>query len=88
MDDLANQKITLEEGVSCESCHGPGGDYYKKKTMQAITDGELDGATVGLIHPTEEVCKKCHTPEGNAFYKEFIFEERVEKIAHPRPAEG
>ena len=38
MDDLENQKITLEEGVSCESCHGPGKGYYKKKTMQAIAD--------------------------------------------------
>ena len=87
MDDLANQKITLEEGVSCESCHGGGADYYKKKTMAAITAGELDGATVGLVKPTEETCVQCHTPEGNPFFKEFIFEERLAEIAHPRPAE-
>ncbi len=85
MDDLANQKITLEEGVSCESCHGAGGDYYSKKTMQAITDGEIDGATVGLLEPTEAVCLQCHKEEGNAFFKPFDFAERVKEIAHPIP---
>ncbi len=90
MDDLENQKITLEEGVSCESCHGPGKSYMKKKTMTAIRAGEVDGASLGLIQPTEEVCVECHTPEGNSFFKEFVYEERIQKIPHPIPeaAEG
>ena len=85
MDDLANQKIQLEDGVACESCHGPGSGYYKKKTMQAITDGEIEAASVGLTLPDESVCRQCHTPEGNAFFKEFDFEKMFAKIAHPRP---
>jgi hypothetical protein len=85
MDDLENQKITMEEGISCESCHGPGSAYYKKKTMEEITAGTLDGATVGLTMPTEETCTVCHTPEGNSFYKEFDFEKYAAKIAHPIP---
>ena len=85
MDDLANQKITLEEGVSCESCHGAGGNYYKKATMEGISAGEIDGASVGLVHPDEALCKTCHTPEGNSFFKEFVYAERVKKIAHPIP---
>jgi hypothetical protein len=84
--DIANQKITLEEGVSCESCHGAGGNYYSKKTMQAVTDGEITPESVGLILPvTKETCLQCHIPEGNAFYVEFDFDEFVAKIAHPRP---
>jgi hypothetical protein len=86
MADLANQKITMEEGVSCESCHGAGGNYYKKATMEGITAGTIEGASVGLVEPAEAVCKTCHTPEGNAFYKEFNFAERVKEIAHPKPA--
>ncbi len=86
LDDLANQKITLEEGVSCESCHGAGSGYFKKKTMKGITAGEIDGATVGLMEITEEVCTVCHTAEGNSFYQEFDFEARVKDIAHPIPA--
>jgi hypothetical protein len=85
MDDLLNQKIKLEEGVSCESCHGAGGDYYSKKTMTAITAGEIDGASVGLVTPDESLCLQCHKEEGNAFYQPFSFEERVKEIAHPIP---
>jgi hypothetical protein len=82
----ATQKITVEEGVSCESCHGAGSGYYKKKTMEEITARTLDGKTVGLVKPTEAVCKECHKPEGNSFYKDFVFAERVKEIAHPKPA--
>ncbi len=84
MDDLANQKITLEEGISCESCHGPGSGYKSKKTMEGITAGEIEPASVGLLVPDEKTCVGCHNPE-NPFHKEFKFEERVKKIAHPIP---
>ena len=82
--DMFGSKYAVEDGVGCESCHGAGGDYYKKKTMQAITDGEIDGASVGLIQPTAEVCEGCHNEESPT-YKEFDFETMVEKIAHPIP---
>ena len=88
MDDLANQKITLEEGVSCESCHGPGSAYYKKKVMEDVRSGAVEAKSVGLIMPTEAVCKTCHTPEGNSFYKEFVFAERAKAIAHPIPKDA
>ena len=42
MDDLENQKITLEEGVSCEGCHGPGSGYKKMKTMKGLFTGEIE----------------------------------------------
>lgn len=83
--DLTTEKITMEEGVSCESCHGPGSGYYKKKTMEDLAAGTVDAKSVGLVKPTEAVCKTCHTPEGNSFYKEFVFAEYVKKIAHPIP---
>jgi nitrate/TMAO reductase-like tetraheme cytochrome c subunit len=85
-EELENSKITLEEGVSCESCHGPGSAYSKQKTMQSITDGELDGASLGLTKPDEKVCVRCHNEESPA-YKEFDFETFFKKIAHPRPKE-
>lgn len=85
MGDLANQKITLEEGVSCESCHGPGSGYKSKKTMEGLTAGTIDPASVGLIVPDEKTCLTCHNPE-NPFHKEFKYAEMVKKIAHPIPA--
>jgi hypothetical protein len=84
MGDLANAKITLEESVSCESCHGPGSEYWKMATMKAIAAGTQDPHAVGLVKPTAEVCQRCHNEESPTF-KGFKFEEMVAKIAHPNP---
>ena len=84
MADLANQKITLEEGVSCESCHGAGGDYWKKSTMEGLFKGEIEPASVGFRMPDEETCRGCHN-EKNPFHKEFDFAAAKAKIAHPYP---
>jgi hypothetical protein len=86
MTSIAEQKITLEESVSCESCHGAGSGYWKKKTMAAIHAGELEGATVGLTEPGEERCVECHNEESPT-YKEFKYDEFWAKIAHPVPDE-
>jgi len=74
-------------GVQCEACHGAGSNYKSLKTMKGLYAGEIKPEDVGLVMPKEEDCKRCHTPEGNPFYKEFKFEERMEKIAHPIPKE-
>ena len=80
------KKYTVEEGVGCESCHGAGGDYKSNKIMKAVTSGETDGATVGLMTPTAEVCTQCHNEESPTF-KGFDYEEYAAKIAHPIPEE-
>ena len=82
--ELLGTKYSVEEGVGCESCHGAGGNYYKKKTMQSITSGEIEGASVGLVTPTEETCVTCHNEESPTF-KGFDFAEYSAKIAHPIP---
>jgi hypothetical protein len=68
------------EGVSCESCHGPGSMY---KGASVMKNRELS-VKKGLIIPTVEVCKNCHNEESPT-YKGFNFEEMVAKIAHPDP---
>ncbi len=72
--------ITVEEGVSCESCHGPGSAYKVATTMK---DTKLSMAK-GLIMPDEKVCKKCHNEE-SPHYKGFNYKEYVAKIAHDDP---
>lgn len=84
--ELLGTKYAASDGVGCESCHGAGGDYYKKKTMVAITTGEIEAPSVGLVIPTEETCLVCHNEESPTF-EGFVFEEMLEKIAHPIPAE-
>lgn len=70
----------MAEGVSCESCHGPGSMY---KGASVMKKREL-AMQKGLILPTEEVCKSCHNKESPT-YKSFNYEEQVAKIAHPFP---
>jgi len=72
--------ITVEEGVSCESCHGPGSAY---KVATVMKDQKAAMAK-GLILPDEKVCKKCHN-EQSPNYKGFNFKEYVAKIAHDDP---
>ena len=72
------------QSVGCEVCHGAGDDYKKKKTMQGISDGTIDGATVGLIVPNEATCLGCHNSDSPSFTG-FNFEERYKEIAHPKP---
>lgn len=75
------QTLTANEGVSCESCHGPGSVYKSN----AIMKDQAKSLASGLILPTKEVCEKCHNKE-NPFYVPFNFEAAVKKIAHPNPA--
>jgi hypothetical protein len=84
--DMCGEKYDKTEGITCESCHGAGGDYWKKQTMQDIHDKKLDGATVGLLKPDEAKCKTCHNPE-SPFFKEFKYDEFHAKIVHliPKP---
>ncbi len=79
-EKLLGDKYTMEEGVGCETCHGPGGDYMKLSIMK-----EREKAIeAGLVIPTEELCVTCHN-EGSPTYKKFVFKEFYPKIAHPIP---
>ena len=80
--ELQGKKFDITEGVGCESCHGAGGDYYKSKIMKRLRKGSIKPESVGLIYPDENTCKKFHNPENHTF-KEFVYEERWAKIAHP-----
>ena len=77
--------IKVEEGVSCESCHGPGSAY---KTPTVMKNKQM-ALTKGMIEPTEATCKVCHAgkkPEGHvAAKKAWNFAEFKKEIAHPDP---
>ncbi len=81
---LKGKKFTNEEGVGCESCHGPGSAYKKLKVKKDIAAGTVDGAEFGLVTPDEKVCVTCHNEESPTF-TEFKFADKEAKIAHPKP---
>jgi len=76
-----------EEGVQCESCHGPGEDHFKARFKAASEEGADKKPAPGEIisSPTQETCLKCHNSESPTF-KPFCFQERVAKIRHRRPS--
>lgn len=75
---LAGMKVN--EGVSCEACHGPGSHY---KGAAVMKNQKLSMAK-GLILPEEKVCKECHNEE-SPHYKGFNYAEWVAKISHDDP---
>lgn len=81
--DLIHEEseVDVSEGVSCESCHGPGSEYKTKSVMQDLTKSKENG----LIIPDQKVCEKCHNNPDNPFNKPFNYEEAKKKIAHPKP---
>lgn len=79
-DDYHTDKWRIDEGVGCESCHGPGGDYWKMSVMK----DKKQALANGLNLPDKETCLKCHN-EKSPFYKPFDFEERWAEIQHDNP---
>ncbi|MCF6170829.1 MAG: cytochrome c family protein [Bacteroidales bacterium] len=73
--------LKVEEGVSCESCHGAGSGYKSKTVMQ----DQEKAIAKGLVIPNEQTCLKCHNDESPNF-KGFNYDEYWKKIAHPVPA--
>lgn len=78
---LKGEKYTLEEGVSCEACHGPGGDYLKSHIKKGNKE---QAAADGLMKPTKEHCVTCHN-EKSPTYQELKFEEAIKLVAHHKP---
>jgi hypothetical protein len=81
-ETLLGKKFKVEDGVQCETCHGPGADYKSKKVMKNREVAIKNGL---VIHENpEELCITCHNVESPT-YVEFIFEEMWDKIKHPVP---
>lgn len=76
---IATAKV--EEGVGCESCHGPGSMYKGASIMK----NREQALSKGMIIPDESTCKACHNEESPT-YKGFNYQEMAAKIAHPNPS--
>ena len=83
VDVPVSEKAKYEdnEGVGCESCHGPGSDYKPGKIMR---DPEAARAAGLVMERTAEACSRCHN-ETSPTFKSFDFEQRWTQIAHPVP---
>jgi len=82
--DLKMPTWKAEDGVTCESCHGPGSEFAPIAVMKAIKAGTTKPETVGLLKADEKTCVKCHNAESPTS-KEFKFAEMYAKIKHEAP---
>ncbi|HWQ08845.1 MAG TPA: multiheme c-type cytochrome [Holophaga sp.] len=81
---LADKAPELKaEGVSCETCHGPGSAYRKLNIMKDKALAAKNGLILyGSPEAIKAQCLKCHeNPHGIA----FDFAAAWEKIKHPVP---
>ena len=69
-----------DEGITCETCHGPGSEYQKMATMQ----DQAKFIAAGGIVPKPENCKTCHN-EKSPTYKAFDFASFYKQIEHHTP---
>lgn len=90
-------QMLKEEGIQCESCHGPGSkhlDYGKK--MLLVKDATTSDLPKNILQPNEQTCVVCHNNESPAWNPEkytledgtkvgFDFKQAFAKMAHLNP---
>ncbi len=79
---LLGEKFKMEDGVQCETCHGPGSDYKTLKVMKSREEAIANG--LKLYDKVEDLCVTCHNSESPTFVEKDIAE-MWNKIKHPIP---
>lgn len=91
-EEVKTDKITPEEGVTCESCHGAGAGYKSKATMEE----KAKAIEAGLISPATKSCTQCHNEQSPSWKADryttkdgkkvgFDVDQAYDKIKHPNP---
>jgi len=70
------ESFALEEGVGCESCHGPGSEHAR---IAAVSPGAAAKGG-GLLKAGRESCARCHD---NAHQRPFAYQDAFARIVHP-----
>ena len=79
---LLGKKFKIEDGVQCETCHGPGADY---KNLKVMKDKELAIKNGLVMHDKlENFCINCHNAESPTFV-DMNIDEAWQKIKHEIP---
>ena len=80
-----DETFLIEDGIQCETCHGPGSEYMDEAVMR---DREL-AMERGLKVPSAQTCMICHGPKGSheavLSSEPYNVDEALQTIAHPRP---
>jgi len=90
-EEVKTDKISVEDGVTCESCHGPGKGYKSKSVMK----DHAKCIENGMVYPATKSCTLCHNDSAPSWKNDrytkdgkkvgFDAEQAYEKIKHPNP---
>ncbi|HEY5652959.1 MAG TPA: multiheme c-type cytochrome [Pontiella sp.] len=92
-EEKQTEEVAVENGVACQSCHGPGADY-KQKSVMVDRDAAIAN---GMVYPAKEKsCTKCHNDTSPTWKNDrytlpsgekvgFDVDQAYEKIKHERP---
>ena len=78
------ESFIAADGIGCETCHGAGSNYLKKKTMEGIRDKSMKAEEYGLMMPTVKTCDKCHNEKATGG-KSVDWPADSTKISHAIP---
>lgn len=82
--EFMKKGFSMEEGVGCESCHGPGEDYKSIKVMKDKKESIANGMTEYKNEADiKKSCLECHNKKSPT-YKEFDFAKRWAEIKHAK----
>ena len=70
--------LTVQEGVSCESCHGPGGHYWRTEIMKNPEQARANGLR---LPKDKDFCTTCHN-DACPCYESFDLAEALKTIKH------
>lgn len=77
-----DEGFLFEDGIQCESCHGPGSEYIDPKIMS----NRREALKAGLIIPDKSSCITCHIEKGSHDVvlknRKFDFKEFYKEIDH------
>lgn len=93
-EEMIKRGFDIEQGVQCETCHGPGELHMKARFAAAAMEEDLADDELPkyvripedelIFSPPQETCLGCHNDESPSF-KSFCFFERVPEIRHLDP---
>lgn len=93
-EKAASTVVTTAEGVSCESCHGPGKGYMAMATMK-----DKAKATAAGLQDAKAACVKCHNDKNPTWKADrytlkdgkkvgFDYDQAYALIKHGNPAKA
>ena len=90
------EKLAKEDGVQCESCHGPGSAHMADGKILRVNKDAVVDLSANIILAESSICVTCHNPESPPWDPEkftlengektgFDFEQAVKMISHKNP---